>query len=341
MNTVSHQLLPTGPETRIDLDILNTQDTTFAVRVGELNSGHLARLATAENLDPIIVEASTMRVVDGRHRLASARQQGQKTIRTRMIEGDTDDLFRLAVQLNGVHGLPMTLSDRRSAAAKMLMRSPERSDRSIASDVGLAAATVASIRRSSPAHIEQLNTRCGRDGRWRAVSITKGKEHARALLVNHPEFTLREVAHMSGVSLGTVHNVSVGLSRERSPAAHRPTTPAPCPTSTPQTPTVSAHRANTQHPRQEAPRKFAHPEQDTNRLVSVLMRDPALRRTDRGREVLTRIRGLVPQPGEGQRLVTTIPPQHLVETITIVRASARGWLNVANFLHEYGEYPSY
>ena len=70
-----------------------------------------------------------------------------------------------------------------------------------------------------------------------------------------------------------------------------------------------------------------------------LVRDPALCRTERGREVLARLRGLVLQPEDGERFAHAVPPHQLLETITILRASARSWIRLANTLQERSELP--
>ncbi|MEO7268817.1 MAG: hypothetical protein ABIW49_06390 [Knoellia sp.] len=319
----------------LPLDALDVENLEFSVRVNGLDEDQVAHMASLEDVEPVLVERSTMKVVDGRHRITAARLRGQGSIRARLVEGSTTELFRLAVVLNATHGLPMTLPDRRAAATILLRHSPERSDRSIAVDVGLAAATVARLRRSSSAQGEQLNMRRGRDGRWRAVSVEAGKAQARSLLREHPELTLREVARLSGVSLGTACNVRAAMLREGANDLTR----------------QRGGRA-TEHPRSRqgdpsgqsgspAPLPYgpAAPDAEAMRLLSRLVRDPALCRTERGREVLARLRGLVLQPEDGERFAHAVPPHQLLETITILRASARSWIRLANSLQEQSDLP--
>lgn len=319
----------------LPLDALDVEDLEFSVRVNGLDEDQVAHMATLEDVEPVLVERASMRVVDGRHRITAARRRGQSSIRARLVEGPNTELFRMAVVLNSTHGLPMTLPDRRAAATSLLRRSPERSDRSIAVDVGLAAATVARLRRSSSAHSEQLNVRRGRDGRWRAASVEAGKAHARSLIREHPELTLREVARLSGVSLGTACNVRAAMLREGADDRARNEGGRPAqPSRARQVDPSGQSRAPIPHP----PAPVA-PDAEAMRLLSRLVRDPALCRTERGREVLARLRGLVLQPEDGERFAHAVPPHQLLETITIMRASARSWIRLANSLQEQSELP--
>lgn len=362
-----------GPDPRVStsepvdlpLDLVDVEDQEFAVRVNGVDEGQVALLASLDDVEPVLVERSSMRVVDGRHRVTAARRRGQTSIRARLVEGSSTELFRLALRLNSAHGLPMTLPDRRAAATSLLRRTPERSDRSIAVDVGLAATTVARLRRSSTVQNEQLNVRRGRDGRWRATSVEAGKAQARILISEHPELTLREVARLSGVSLGTACNVRAAILREgpgvRTRSAEVTATgPGTGPgaeeaagragggrqvdltgepwTRTPLPPSPAGPPRSSGAPRAFEGASMA-PDAETLRLLSRLVRDPALCRTERGREVLARLRGLVLQPEDGERFAHAVPPHQLLETITIMRASARSWIRLANSLQEQSERP--
>lgn len=63
-------------------------------------------------LPPIIVHRSTMRVIDGAHRLKVARDRGDERIKVRFFDGSERDAFVLAV-----HVLAEFLAVNRSAAA--------------------------------------------------------------------------------------------------------------------------------------------------------------------------------------------------------------------------------
>ncbi len=130
---------------------------------------HVRRLAEVDGpLPPILVHRATMRVIDGMHRLRAAQLQCRADIEVVYYDGSDDEAFALAVQLNVAHGLPLTLADRRTAAARIMSATPEWSDRKVAALTGLSPKTVGAVRRSSE-EIPHLNSRLGRDGRVRAV----------------------------------------------------------------------------------------------------------------------------------------------------------------------------
>ena len=147
------------------------------------NPDHVHALAESETiLPPIIVNRSTMRVIDGMHRLRAAMLRGQDKIQVCFFEGDREDSFLLAVEANVKHGLPLSFADRTAAAARIISSHPQLSDRAIASSTGLAARTVAVIRQRSTGDGPQLNTRLGRDGRIRPLNAAEGRIIAAKLI---------------------------------------------------------------------------------------------------------------------------------------------------------------
>lgn len=143
---------------------------TFSPRRAGECPEHVEALAQAgDDLPPIVVHWPSMRVVDGMHRLRAAERRGATDIAVRFIDGSEDDAFVLAVEANVRHGLPLTLADRRAAAAQMLLAHPDWSDRRVASSTGLAPGTIAAVRRRVGVQNEQLTTRVGRDNRRRSV----------------------------------------------------------------------------------------------------------------------------------------------------------------------------
>jgi hypothetical protein len=124
-----------------------------------------------------------------------------------------------------MHGLPLTLADRKAAAARITGMFPQWSDRMIASVTGLSAKTVATVRDSlnavhdSPnAENQQLDGRVGRDGRVRPVNQAERREITAGLLRNNPRASLREIARKAGVSPETVRQVRARLPRHPGPA---------------------------------------------------------------------------------------------------------------------------
>ena len=83
-----------------------------------------------------------------------------------VIDGSEADAFVRAVQANIKHGLPLSLRDRKAAAARIVYSHPWWSNRAIASVTGLSPKTVAGIRRST-GESAPGDVRVGRDGRAR------------------------------------------------------------------------------------------------------------------------------------------------------------------------------
>ena len=119
-----------------------------SVRMAGEDQEHIEALTAVQgHLPPIIVHRRTMRVIDGVHRLRAAKLQARDHIAVRFFDGDETDAHVLAVSSNIAHGLPLSLADRKAAAARIIVSHPQWSDRMIASVAGLAARTVAEIRK--------------------------------------------------------------------------------------------------------------------------------------------------------------------------------------------------
>jgi hypothetical protein len=121
-----------------------------------------------------------------------------------------------AVEENIAHGLPLSQADRRAAAERIIASHPHMSDRAIAHSVGLAAKTVAAIRKRSGEELPQSNARVGRDGRVRPLNSEEGRRRAAQLLAQQPAASLRDVAHAAGISPATVLDVRKRLARGES-----------------------------------------------------------------------------------------------------------------------------
>lgn len=132
------------------------------------STDHVRLLAETESpLPAIIVHRTTMRVIDGVHRLQAARTQGWPTIAVKYFDGTDDEAFALAVQANVSHGLPLSLVERKAAARKLVASHPQWSDRLIASVIGLSHKTVGVERRRSGGESTRLNSRVG--PRWQGA----------------------------------------------------------------------------------------------------------------------------------------------------------------------------
>ena len=173
-----------------------------------------------EKLPPILVHRQTMRVIDGMHRLRAAVLRGEQSIEATFYDGDDAAAFMMAVRANVQHGLPLSLPDRKAAAARIVRSSPHLSDRAIAEVSGLSAKTVGAIRWDSAgqAHVRQ---RIGRDGRVRPLSTADGRRLAGELITLNPASSSREIARMAGISPSTVRDVRERLSRGEDPIPTR------------------------------------------------------------------------------------------------------------------------
>jgi hypothetical protein len=87
--------------------------------------------------------------------------KGRETVDVEFFDGSAADAFLRAVEANVMHGFPLSLADRRAAAARIIASHPQMSDWAIATSTGLAARTVAAIRQSATDAVPQLNGRVG------------------------------------------------------------------------------------------------------------------------------------------------------------------------------------
>jgi len=138
-----------------------------AVRSDGLDESYAKLLASVVTpLPPIVVDSQTMVVLDGVHRVRAAVLRQETFIRARYVSGSESELLIMAVQANAAHGRPLSLTDRKNAAGRLLSVSPEMSDRAVAGICGLSPTTVGLLRFSVLPY-GQLSFRRGKDGRVR------------------------------------------------------------------------------------------------------------------------------------------------------------------------------
>ncbi len=146
-------------------------DPEIQPRLGGIDGSHV--LALQESPDAwgallVVRRNGKLILVDGFHRLAAGQNLGLDEVLVRILDPPEDgDLRALAFSLNAKHGRPLTLSDRRAEAARLLTGHPELSDREIGRRCGLSQPTVARIREELEAgsQIEHLETRIGADSK--------------------------------------------------------------------------------------------------------------------------------------------------------------------------------
>ncbi|WP_167538516.1 ParB/RepB/Spo0J family partition protein [Streptomyces albofaciens] len=196
-------------------------DLSCPLRSGGQDPEHVRTLAEldAALLPPILVHHPTMRVLDGAHRVRAELLRGGTHIRVELIEGTEEECFVLAVRSNVGHGLPLSLADRKAAAARILRAYPQWSDRSVGGVTGLSPKTVGAVRRRSAEEDPRLNGggRLGRDGRTYPTSVAEGRLYASKLIGERPHTPLREIASRAGISLGTAQDVRKRLENGQDP----------------------------------------------------------------------------------------------------------------------------
>ncbi|WP_327069969.1 ParB/RepB/Spo0J family partition protein [Kitasatospora sp. NBC_01302] len=315
---------------RVPLDRLHTDDSPRAS--GEVAAHVLALAGAGTPLPPVLVHRATMRVIDGVHRVRAAELRGQAVVEVLFFDGTAEDAFVLAVEANIGHGLPLRGADRRAAAGRILLSHPQWSDRAIAARTGLAAKTVAVLRRrvrtgqtgyEVPARPESVPVRLGRDGVVRPLNTAEGRRQAARLLAANPRASLREVARQARISPGTVRDV-----RRRTDRGEDPVPPRLRP--------VERRGPVVQDLGDEGVVVAFDPgaDQALERLVRNLCQDPALRLTEAGRLLLRMLDLQLGGARRRQELVRTVPSHRAATVAEAARLSARSWQELADRLAE-------
>jgi ParB-like chromosome segregation protein Spo0J len=266
---------------------------------------------------PILVHRETMRVVDGMHRLRAARLRGDQVIRVTFFDGDEAEAFVAAVRANVAHGLPLKLADREAAAARIITLMPERSDRWIGEATGLAAGTVAALRRRSGIDEGHGAARVGKDGRVRPLDMAEGRLRAREVLHDRPDASLREIARAAGISVATAKNVRDRMRRGEHPV------PGYLPAQARSRPDAGLDERRHQ--------RAQPPSQCRNLAWSLqqLMKDPSLRYNQKGRTLLQWLQLHARGPGPLDALAAAMPGHCKHMLAVFARQYAREWQEFA------------
>ncbi len=296
------------------------------VPVGELLPGDSPRIhgenaervrILAESLDelpPIVVHRTTMRVIDGMHRLRAAIARGRPAIAVTYFDGGAADAFLHAVRENVTHGLPLSRSDREAAVRRIIRIHTRLSDRAIAAVVGLSPPTVGAIRRRTAGGDARANARVGRDGRVRPLRAADGRLRVNEIISARPDASLRELAREAKVSVSTAQDVRQRVRRGEDPVPGRS---AP----------VDPHVPSPRSPREPAPL-----ERD-GAALEILRRDPSLRFTDAGRTLLQWM-GVHSIRDEPERVVDAVPEYCTEITVEVARRCAEAWTRLGNHLEK-------
>lgn len=172
--------------TILSLSVLTTDDA-IQPRTDGLNQHHVDALTESGPgaWPPVVVvtRGSDHVLVDGYHRLAAARSLGVSKLACEIRpEPDDGDLRGLAFMLNSAHGLPLTLTERKVEAERLLAGGRhDVSSNELAKRCGLSDKTVEAIRAKleSTSEIPKLSERIGGDGKKRPATKGGARERAR------------------------------------------------------------------------------------------------------------------------------------------------------------------
>ncbi|MFE5729655.1 ParB/RepB/Spo0J family partition protein [Streptomyces sp. NPDC056528] len=282
---------------------------------------HVRELARSTvPFEPLVVHRPTMRVIDGRHRLAAAVLRGLREIAVRFFDGDEADAYVLSVQLNVCHGLPLTREERRAAAVRILRSHPHWSDRAVAERVGMSGKTVGRLRRCATEEIPQSHVRIGRDGTARPVTSEQGRRLAARLMTADPGTSLRELARLSGVSTATVRDVRERLRRGEDPVPGGRTPAAPWLAAAPQPPECRSPRGGPPVP------------DEADGAVRKLARDPSLKGTETGRLLLRTLLATEITEQQWERITAALPAHCVPLVRGLAARRAAEWAALAGAL---------
>ncbi|MFD8882955.1 ParB N-terminal domain-containing protein [Streptomyces erythrochromogenes] len=296
----------------VPVGALLAADSPRTVPVDESHAQALAN--SGRTLPPLLVHRPTMRIIDGTHRLRAAVLRGRDTVGVTYFDGSAEDAFVLSVEANISHGLPLTQAERTGAALRILRSHPDWSDRGIAGRTGLAAKTVAALRRrEAPEH--EPPGRVGRDGRIRPADPARGREAAARLLAGRPTASLRQIAREAGIAPSTVRDVRrrIGEGEDPVPAGQRRSGSAPSP------------------PARPADRGRARG-QPLPALVTGLCKDPLLRLSEAGRLLLRMLDLQVSALRQRERIVAAVPPYRAETAAAAAAQCARDWQELSEEL---------
>ncbi|GAA4463344.1 ParB N-terminal domain-containing protein [Phytohabitans houttuyneae] len=309
------------PVTTIPLDRLLAGE---ALRSYGIDADHVRVLMDHDGeLPPILVQRSTMRVIDGMHRLHAARAKGCAEIHAHLLDVDDTAAFLYGVAANVSHGLPLSLADRKSAALRVMRLYPDWSDRALGRACGLSGKTVAALRATQESGLGATGRRIGLDGRARPVNGSAGRLLARQILERTPQAPLRQVAKEAGVSTGTVRKVrdEMGL-RANSAHSTAPVHAADDPARPNARPSEYSHRG-----------RPARTEMDPERILENLRRDPSLKYRAKGRDLLRLLyRG--PVLAVASEVVDEIPAHCIPAVAHLSRLYAQEWLALSTLLED-------
>jgi hypothetical protein len=186
----------------------------YSPRTLGIDSDHVKQLIeTPRNWPPLLVQRSSMSVIDGSHRLVAARSLNLEHISVVFFDGSNEAARVEAIRRNNDHGLPLTAHDRQTAAADLLARHPNWSDGRVAEVCSISPKTVGQLRRRHPitdrrgCQTASEASRIGRDGKRYPVDSARLKTRIADAIFADPEASLRTIAARAQSSPETVRRV--------------------------------------------------------------------------------------------------------------------------------------
>lgn len=288
------------------------------------NREHVLLLAgTQQQLPPILVQDGSNRIVDGAHRADAAAERGQETIKAKLFRGNDHQAFLAAVYLNVLHGLPLSLADRRAAATRILTTYPTWSDRMVARVTGLDPKTVGRIRPRPSEESPQSNgqseqeRRLGRDGRIRPISAKSGKEVARGIFERDPKCSLRRAARAAGISPQTARGVREELRRHDVTDRNRTSTQRV--TSSKDGTAIGGDTISSRCQRGA----------DCEETLKWLARDPSLKYNQKGKAIVRLLAASIREIQQSEQLLRDVPPHCRRAVGFIATQCATEWKHLA------------
>ncbi|MEU6918491.1 ParB N-terminal domain-containing protein [Streptomyces olindensis] len=331
-----------GPATRTDQDGRRTRSVPIgslvisdSPRIAGENAQHIRVLAESDLAwPPIIVHRSTMRVVDGVHRVRAAVLRGEERIEAEFVDGTVEDAFVLAVRLNTRHGMPLSRADRTAAATRLVQSRPEWSNRRIAELVGISPTTVAGLRERSTGRSGQLNARAGRDGRVRPLGAdaAEGRRRVVRVIQCRPDASLREIAAEAGVAVATARDVRQRLRVGEDPVPPRLRAAELRESGHGEAPAVDAGAPLVGGGKSVVPLPPSQPA--GHEVARSLRKDPSLRFSEAGRTLLRLWSAHAMDAGQWQWLADSVPAHRLPDAAWAARRCAEIWLRFARDLEE-------
>ncbi|AKA01174.1 transcriptional regulator [Streptomyces noursei ZPM] len=240
------------------------------------------------------------------------------------MDGGTSTAIGALDQKTATQALTRDPQLRMSEEGRLLLRlsHPEWSDRAVAAATGLAAKTVAAIRRrSATEEVPQLHTRIGRDGKARPVNSAEGRRLASTLLMEKPDASLREVAKAAGISTGTVRDVRQRLQRNENPVPPRQRRAE-----------LNAAQEVEIPATMDGGTSTAIGALDQKTATQALTRDPQLRMSEEGRLLLRLFATRVVDKQQRQRLIEWIPSRWRRTVTELAYSCSRDWYQFAKQL---------